>query len=495
MNKYTNIIFLYLIALIATGCKDYLNIVPKNQKVVSNIEDVKAELLSYWAASTYSTMLKTSYGNAEPLSLPLFNDINIQLSIYEDNMDMLAFKEHSDIDNKCMTYYYQDIDWKGTSLAYSLWQNCYASIGFMNAILDDLDKVVATQAERETIGGEAKVIRAWNILKLIQFFAPYKDDKLGVPLNLNSENTTPGDRLTQTEIYEVIEHELMDVLEYTTPREKWNFFYSQDFVKSCLAEMYMFKSGSTAAKETDWVMAEKYSQEVIANYTPENQVEMLKDEFSGESVSYTIESPYYALKLATMRFFGIGNQYTGIWGSNNAQQVNSELWLMYESGDIRREAWFRENYDEGRVKRFISKPAVYYYGPVCDILVLYRKADLFLINAEAKCHLGQESEAAHMIENFRSARIAGYNTPVTGDILAEVLKERRLELCFENGSRWLDMKRLGIRCIRSGYDKEGNGTKEYTLDENDYRYALPIPTSIELDYNNISQNPGWTDFN
>ena len=100
-----------------------------------------------------------------------------------------------------------------------------------------------------------------------------------------------------------------------------------------------------------------------------------------------------------------------------------------------------------------------------------------------------------MIEDFRRARVPGYNTSVTGDILAEVLKERRLELCFENGSRWLDMKRLGISCTRSGFDKESSGTKEYTLDANDYRYALPIPTDIELDYNDISQNPGWTNFN
>ena len=493
--KRISMLSLCLIGFMMTACKDYLNLIPKNQKIVSNVEDVKAELLSYWAATTYSTLLKTSYGNSAPLSLPIFNDVNIQLALYEDNMDMLAFKEHSDINDRCMTYYYQDIDWKGTSLASSLWQNCYVSIGFMNAILDDLDKVTATQAERETIGGEARVIRAWNILKLIQFFAPYKDNKLGVPLNLDSENVTPGDRRTQTEIYGIIERELKEVLEYTTPREKWNFFYSPSFVKSCLAEMYMFRAGSAAAKDKDWEMAEKYSGEVIATYVPENRVELLMDMFSGESVSYTVEHPYCALKLATSRFFGIGNQSTGIWGSNNAQQVSSELWLMYEPEDIRRKAWFRENEDEGRVRRCISKPVVYYYGPVCDILVLYRKADLFLINAEAKCRLGQESEAARMIEDFRRARIPGYNTSVTGDILAEVLKERRLELCFENGSRWLDMKRLGISCTRSGFDKESSGTKEYTLDANDYRYALPIPTDIELDYNDISQNPGWTNFN
>ncbi len=494
--KRTSLLFLLMVLYVMTACKDYLNLTPKGSKIVSNVEDVKAELLSYWSSSTYSSLPLTSYGNSSPLSLPFYNDINIQLAIYEDNMDMLAFKDHKDVNDGCMTYYYQDVDWKGMSLASSLWENCYISIGFMNAILDDLDKVVATQAEIETIGGEARLIRAWNIFKLIQFFAPYKDDKLGIPLNLDSENVTPSRRRTQTEIYEIIERELKEVLNYASPREQWNFFYSPDFIKSFLAEMYMFRAGSAAAQPTDWSMAEKYSGEVIEAYVPEDRVELLMEMFSGENIANTIDHPFCALKLATKRSFGIGNSFTGIWGSNNAQQVSTELWSLYEPEDIRKKAWFIEREEDGSVKRYISKPVVYVYGPVCDILVLYRKADLFLINAEAKCHLDREMEAAEMLERFRTARIPGYSMPVDGDVLSEVLKERRLEMCFENGSRWLDMKRLGISCERFGFDKENSGTMKYYLEADDYRYALPIPVDIELNYNNhIEQNPGWSNFN
>ena len=34
------------------GCKDFLNLVPKNKRVVANLEDVKTELLTYLAAIT-----------------------------------------------------------------------------------------------------------------------------------------------------------------------------------------------------------------------------------------------------------------------------------------------------------------------------------------------------------------------------------------------------------------------------------------------------------
>jgi len=35
---------------------------------------------------------------------------------------------------------------------------------------------------------------------------------------------------------------------------------------------------------------------------------------------------------------------------------------------------------------------------------------------------------------------------------------------------------------------------EDVLQSDDYRYALPIPVDIEIDYNDIPQNPGWTTF-
>ncbi len=477
-----------------TSCKDYLDLVPKNQRVVLNVEDVKSELLAYWAGHTYAFLPLPAYGSSA-LSLPLYNDVNAQLCLYEDNMDALHFKDHSDINKRCMDFYYEDIDWKGISLASTIWTNCYASIGFMNSIIDDLKGMNATQTEFETINGEAKLIRAWNTFKLLQFFAPYHDNKLGIPLNLSSENMTPGDRLPQTYIYDVIIKEAKEVLEYTSANEKWNFFYTPDFIRSFLAEVYMFRAGSAAAQSTDWEMAEKYSEEVIASYIPEDKAEMLTDLFSADTKGYITDNPYCALKLATERFCNYGNQFTGIWGLNNAQQVNEELWLMYDENDIRRTAWFKEVLNNGTMARYIAKPVVNQWGPVCDILVLYRKADMYLLNAEAKCRQGNEEAAAQMLKTFRAARIPGYAADIKTDVLNEILKERRKELCFEYGSRWLDMKRLGISFKREGYSKTDEDTHTYTLEKDDYRYALPIPTEIELDYNNINQNPGWTSFN
>lgn len=485
------------ILLVLFSCKDYLDLVPKNEQVVANVDDVRTELLTFWAAHVQANAgsdlsMRPSYGQSS-LSLLMFNDVNSQLAMYEDNLDMVHFNDRIS-NNDCMNCYWQSTDWKSRTLASSLWQNGYSTIGFMNAILDDLAKVPHTQEEAETIGGEAKVIRAWSILKLLQFFAPYDNDRLGIPLNLDSENVTPGDRLPQSRVYDVIERELLEVLRYTTPGKEWNFFYTPAFIRSALAEMYLFRAGSAAARETDWESVERFSASEITNYVPEDSPEMLRSLFGAEQVAYERGGDLYAVKLSTRRFFTLGDSYYGIWGVGNAnQQPTEELWTLYEPGDIRLNAWFSAGIYEGD-RAYIGKPVVYTHGRVNDITVFYRKADLYLMNVEAKCHLGKEGEAAEMLKAFREIRIPGRVPSVDGDVLEELRKERRRELCFEYGSRWLDMKRWGVRCVRPAYDQETGEVKLYTLEGDDYRYALPIPESIELDYNNIAQNPGWSNY-
>ena len=489
-------IFLILIIVSCMqSCKDYLNLIPKGEKIVSNVDDVRSELLSFWVSHTYSSLPIPSFGQAS-VSLPLYNDVNAHWAMYEDNLDMLHFNEHSDINSSVMDYYYENVNWKGIELATSLWRDCYSTIGLMNTVIDDLASVVYTQAEFETIDGEARVVRAFCIFKLMQYFAPYHDVELGIPLNLDSENVTPGGRRSQIEIYDILERELLKVLAYTTAKEKWNFFYSPDFIKSLLTELYMFRAGSAAAKTTDWELAEKSSAEVIENYVPQSRSELLTELFSAEDVEYNTEHEYCALKLATKRFCSIGQQVCGIWGMNNAQRPNLELLKLYTADDIRFHAWFNQVENEGKIVTYVSKPKITsVWQVVCDILVLYRKADIYLMNLEAKWHLGKKEEAIKMLETFRKARIQNYSTPIQDDVLSEILLERRRELCFENGSRWLDMKRYGISVNRIGYSKENKGTQTYSLESDDYRYALPIPLDIELNYNNIEQNPEWTDFN
>ena len=492
MKKY--IILILFLGLGFTSCEDFLNLIPKNQKVVTTVEDVRVEMLSYWSAHTYDSTPVLSYGSASNLSLPLYNDVNVHLCIYGDNLFLDEFNRHSDITEKVMAHFRIDRDWKGLGLASAMWSSVYCSIGFMNSIIDDLTLMNPTKEEYETIGGEARMVRAWCLFKLMQFFCPYDMDEYGVPLNLDSQNTEPQPRRTLTELYDFIESELKEISTFTTVPEAWNFFCHPTFIHSFMAEMYMYRAMSAAAKEDDWENAEYYSGLLIENYNIESTSGVLASMFSSANVQYTTKHSYCALRLATKRFCGIGGQFTSIWGLNNAQQPSPELWNLYAENDIRREAWFVQKEDEGVMRVFVSKPEVSLWGPAADVLVLYRKAEMYLINCEAKCRQGRSDEAAEMLYAFREKGIPGYNEPIGEDVLDEILKERRRELCFEYGSRWLDMKRFGLTCARTYIDDKTSEIVEDVLTGDDYRYTLPIPVDIEIDYNNIPQNPGWTSY-
>ena len=149
------LIVIWILLLISSvSCKDFLNLVPKNKRIVANVEDVKTEMLTYLAAITYSAgLIQPSYGGSV-FRFPLYNDMATRLCLYEDDIDMSYYSDHTDIDEKSMGVYTECIDWKGISIANVLWEKCYGAIGFMNVIIDDLEKAGGyTEAEYETIVG------------------------------------------------------------------------------------------------------------------------------------------------------------------------------------------------------------------------------------------------------------------------------------------------------------------------------------------------------
>ena len=121
--------------------------------------------------------------------------------------------------------------------------------------------------------------------------------------------------------------------------------------------------------------------------------------------------------------------------------------------------------------------------------ILFRYADLLLIEAEAKARQN-DLEAINLLNEFKASKIPGYAGYSGNDVLGEILKERRKEFGLEELMRWIDMKRLGVTVTREATG-DNNYVQVYTLEANDYRYTLPIPVEEELLHHNIPQNPGW----
>ncbi|OYU83588.1 MAG: RagB/SusD family nutrient uptake outer membrane protein [Flavobacterium sp. BFFFF2] len=140
-----------------------------------------------------------------------------------------------------------------------------------------------------------------------------------------------------------------------------------------------------------------------------------------------------------------------------------------------------------------------------DIKV-FRTSEMYLILAECYARTnnynGAANSTAAMLKKLRDKRFALGNAAVSQplpnytsmtDALADILLERRKELCFE-GHRLMDLKRLGP-ITNSSIDRDPTDDiipgQPITLPITDYRFTLPIPFS-ELNANaNCGQNPGY----
>ncbi|MDO4728254.1 MAG: RagB/SusD family nutrient uptake outer membrane protein [Bacteroidota bacterium] len=141
-------------------------------------------------------------------------------------------------------------------------------------------------------------------------------------------------------------------------------------------------------------------------------------------------------------------------------------------------------------------------GHAHNDIKVFRMSEMYFIKAEARVAAGDLVGAASLIQQVRQARnyIAGTTvpTPTYGsaqEAYADILKERRKELCFE-GHRYIDIKRLGAVAGISGTDRyfkdseNGSATNPYNIAYDDYRFTLPIPRTENV-ANSLVQNPGY----
>lgn len=487
------ILFILLISSLCFSCQKFLNLTPKNKVVVYSLEDVKTEMASYLYTMSCHSNNKIWYRD-DKIVFPMNGSIYSSMCMYSDDIDMTQFLTDYVTEGNYESAYYQNVKWKGADWAAKYWYNCYVNIGFLNTILKDLSNAPETDAVwKERISGEARVFRAYHAFKLLQLFAPYHNDKLGIPLNLNPDQIEGGARWSQTEVYRFLTDELTDVLKYTAqPDGAWNVMYNKDLIHALLAQVYWFKAMSAAAAADDWKNAELYSAEVIKNHDVVNSVDGYQQIFTPSvAASYVKNNPHVLFMFA---FSGNGRFREGIWGdisdgTNNVQYPSSGLMELFsDPADIRLEAFFSIHQEDDVTYQYIHK---YKYGKnMDDVVILFRVEDSYLINAEAKARQKDLAGAKSVLENFKKAKIPGY-TGFSGDVLMEILKERRKEFCFENDQRWLDMKRLDQVVSRRGKTEDAS-VQQFSLEAGDYRYALPIPVESEIIYNPIEQNPGWT---
>ncbi len=463
-----------------TACgDDFLSLTPpdaiSDQEAFETLEDFQAGLIGI-----YSTVRGGSYYGKNMM-------VNFDVSVD----DLYAVEGFT---NQYGTQY----GWTTSSTTnevYGLFLTAYRVITRSSNLINfwpNLEE--GTEAERNQILGEAKLLRAMAHFDLVRVYAksyrtgnPATD--LGIPI-VTQENLEFKERNTVQEVYDFVIEEAKEALSLMT-ENRAVFYVGTTAANAFLARVYH--------EMGDWTNAITYASAVIADTnfplsTGNNYIDIWRRDLGNEIIFRTaIHQTEFSNDV------NIGSNYVGgnppvsdVWRIDYIPAL--ELLNLYDANDIRLTAFYQENVSTPvgtqvvTIKYNPSNPNYSQRG--MNQVKVFRTSEAYLIRAEAYSY-SNEGLANADLEALRAARISGYtHTALAGDALKqEIYKERRLEFAFE-GQRFFDLKRRGVGFARTpqpGAGPQGN----LAIEPTDYRWIWPIPQH-EIDANPLMvQNQGY----
>ena len=278
----TKIILLLSLVVFGLGsqsCSDFLDVKPRNKRIVKTPSDHKAILAGYMRFLNDQTM-----GGAGAIeSIFNFNSAN-RLTIYCGECNFVENYIADPETGEFKPNVYTSLNWMDKNI--QKWENNYKFSGYLNYIIDNIGEVednIEISAEdnyhtRNYVKGEALLWRAWAYYNLIQFYAPYKNNELGIVLNTDDYEDPINaniERSTQSESYKQVFSDIREALDLLeeTPSTDWNVIYNEEFIHCLLANIYFFKAMSGAQESDDWANAEKYARLAIGNRVLSNSPE------------------------------------------------------------------------------------------------------------------------------------------------------------------------------------------------------------------------------
>mgnify|MGYP005855390847 CR=1 FL=1 len=400
--------------------------------------------------------------------------------------------------------------------ASSLWLSNYAIINRVNRLIRGSALIPIDTPEDEvalnSVLAEARAIRAFAYLQLQTFFSTdlSNDEALGVML-LDFVPTVDVKlpRVSNADIFEFMEEDLqfaetnLSSLPGVNPFANNYKYVTQGFINAVRARMYLYRKNYT--------LAAQYAQAAISTSgvalaTGAAYNAMWNDAGRGESI-FSASRPsaggwgniarsffFNTTSLTGGCFHDMGRNLFNALDSNTSDVRN--LWVDNSSifDPTQTNLALAQTTDVIVINKYPGKPS----QPLRNDLKIFRVSEMKLILAE--CAVGGATQdlaaAAGFVQEIRTARNTGQTLPFYAtpqDAWADILLERRKELCFE-GHRYIDLKRLGAvanaSIDRNILDDIVLGTP-LTLPINDHRFTMPIPQDEVQANTTIQQNPNY----
>jgi starch-binding outer membrane protein, SusD/RagB family len=452
---------LVLFGITLFGCgEDFLDRSPiSNMNELDFYKTEKDFTTAMWSA--YNS-LYTLYG---PESLPSFFGELMSDDAYSDNtagtvQDYEAFENHTMNPNNLLVLGY--------------WNNYYTALYKVNNVISK--SAEAEFANKNALIAEAHFLRALYYFDMVRAWGD-------VPLVTNTVGISDALKMGRTpssEVYALIIEDLNFAAANLPVKASQRFVgaASQEAANTLLGKVYLTMGNKSKAAESLLKVYGKFSLVPYAdlwNKTKKNCAESIFEiqYKGGKSNPYSL---YWAM------FSPLDNRVVTAWGAG-MNQVTTDLWNAYESGDIRRDLSIQDGYKTAAGVKVEVKFPIKWKDPTAEVdglreasdnnFIILRYADVLLMLTEATGDAKYMNEVRTRV-GLPLYGTAGYPSKYnTVDLACE--HERQVELALEF-HRWFDLIRTG-RAIAVIKNSSKNITK--TINQ----LLLPIPLEV------ITQNP------
>lgn len=363
-----------------------------------------------------------------------------------------------------------------------IWAASYSNILRTNVVLENVDKVTnATDAEKNRIKGQAHFLRALHHFDLVRVYARNPNHlvnnfDLGVPIvtqaALDPSKIEYPARAKVSEVYSFVIQNLTEAAKLLD--NTGNAFRPRKIAAhALLSRVYLYNG--------DWANSEKYADSVLSSSLAV---------FPDSAAYYGSWGSNHPEMIWGLAYSATDNQGTdGIQyiyyrnlpaGLNGYGDITASASLRNDMGnDYRRKLLINQQVKSGQTVYYTLKwPGLKGLGQ--DDIMLLRTSEVILNRAEARARQNKDALAQQDVNRIRKRAGLPDITSTGAALIADILKERRVELAFE-GHRLFDL-------LRTGRDVVKNTTIPFA----DYRLIAPIPQGeLDINPNLRPQNPGY----
>lgn len=394
---------------------------------------------------------------------------------------------------------------------YYPWFYYYKLIVNANAIVNNIDDATGTESDKQFIKAQGLTLRAYAYTMLSQFYCNRWQDSnngstRGLPLRLD-ESTGDLAPSTLAEVYAQIYQDLDEAIGYyeASGIERDDEYLPDLNVAHCTY-------ARAALIREDWATAAKHAPLGRAGYSLMSVNEYVEGGFNTPNQEWIWSTN--GDKVQSLFYYGffayLGSNANAIQCRSYPGAISKELYDQIPETDIRRGMFLAPVESDGITDysaRVTSGPlydraqneygnkiyatsyifpymqfkfqcAEDYYG--CGDINHFRASEMYLIEAEADCHLGKDAEARSLLAQLvkDSGRDPEYSCAKSGnDLLTEVRLYRRIELWGE-GFDFFDYKRWKLPRVRKTSAEGGSFKSNFqgTLnpeDRNGWTYVYP----------------------